>query len=71
MKLIAVLLVACLFYSVQLSAQCTGNTLFYENFGGSTVPPFTGSPLPAGITTYRFDSLGVIDDGEYGIRRSS
>lgn len=71
MKLIAVLFVACLFYSVKLSAQCTGNTLFYENFGGSTVPPFTGSPLPAGITTYRFDSLGVIDDGEYGIRRSS
>ena len=54
-----------------LMAQCTGNVLFLENFGGTIVPPFTGAPLPPGTTSYRFDSLGVIDDGEYGIRRST
>jgi gliding motility-associated-like protein len=70
-KFITVLFVACFFHSVHVSAQCTGNTLFFENFGGSIVPPFTGSRLPAGVTTYAFDSLGAISDGEYGIRRSS
>lgn len=53
------------------SAQCTGNVLFFENFGGTIVPPFTGSPLPPGTTTYRFDSLGTLFDGEYGIRRTT
>jgi gliding motility-associated-like protein len=45
--------------------------LFLENFGGTIVPPFTGSRLPPGTTSYAFDSLGTIGDGEYGIRRSS
>lgn len=45
--------------------------MFYENFGGSILPPFTGSRLPVGVTTYAFDSLGTINDGEYCIRRSS
>jgi len=58
-------------FANQSAAQCTGNVLFYENFGGSIVPPFTGSRLPSGVTTYQFDSTGSIQDGEYGIRRSS
>ncbi len=52
-------------------AQCTGNVLFYENFGGGITTPLTGSPLAPGITTYAFDSLGLINDGEYGIRRTT
>lgn len=67
--LVVFLFISC--FSNQSAAQCTGNVLFYENFGGSTIPPYTGSRLPAGITTYRFDSTGTIDDGEYGIRRST
>ncbi|WP_407523712.1 gliding motility-associated C-terminal domain-containing protein [Lacibacter sp. MH-610] len=71
MKYSLLFLLAFLYGAVDLSAQCTGNVLFFENFGGSIVPPFTGTRLPPGTTTYRFDSTGAIDDGEYGIRRSS
>ncbi|XVJ66778.1 MAG: T9SS type B sorting domain-containing protein [Lacibacter sp.] len=71
MKYSLLFLLAFLYGAVDLSAQCTGNVLFFENFGGSIVPPFTGTRLPPGTTTYRFDSTGTIDDGEYGIRRSS
>ena len=71
MKNSLLILLAFLYGAVDLSAQCTGNVLFFENFGGSIVPPFTGTRLPPGTTTYRFDSTGTIDDGEYGIRRSS
>ena len=52
-------------------AQCTGNVLFYENFGGGINSPLTGSRLPPGITTYAFDSLDLINDGEYGIRKTT
>lgn len=52
-------------------AQCSGNVLFYENFGGGITSPLTGTRLPPGITTYIFDSLGLVDDGEYGIRKTS
>lgn len=72
MRAIVAVFLYCAFLFPNLSAaQCTGNVLFFENFGGSIVPPFTGSRLPPGTTTYRFDSTGTIDDGEYGIRRSS
>jgi gliding motility-associated-like protein len=68
---LAALLFISVLFAKQSLAQCTGNVLFLENFGGSSVPPFTGSRLPSNITTYRFDSTGTIDDGEYGIRRST
>ncbi len=54
------------------NAQCAGKTvLFYENFGGGITSPLPGPPLPPGKTTYRFDSLGTLFDGEYGIRRTT
>ncbi len=53
------------------TAQCSGNVLFYENFGGGISSPLTGSRLPPGVTTYTFDSLGFVDDGEYGIRKTT
>jgi len=65
------LLLAGLILQNETTAQCTGNVLFYENFGGGITSPLTSSPLPAGITTYRFDSLGFVDDGEYGIRKTT
>lgn len=68
---LAVYIFISVFSLNQSVAQCTGNVLFYENFGGSIVPPFTGSRLPPGVTSYLFDSTGAIQDGEYGIRRSS
>jgi gliding motility-associated-like protein len=71
MKHYILFFVAGLISSTELHAQCLGNVLFNENFGGSIVQPFTGTRLPPGVTTYRFDSTGTIDDGEYGIRRSS
>ncbi|MBK8088223.1 MAG: gliding motility-associated C-terminal domain-containing protein [Chitinophagaceae bacterium] len=52
-------------------AQCSGNVLFFENFGGSSSSPLTATRLPPGKTTYAFDSLGFVDDGEYGIRKTS
>lgn len=52
-------------------AQCSGNVLFSENFGGSSSSPLTAPRLPAGKTTYAFDSLGFVDDGEYGIRKTT
>jgi gliding motility-associated-like protein len=70
-KCFAVLVFNCVIFANQSLAQCTSNVLFYENFGGSIVAPFTGSRLAPGITTYSFDSTGAIFDGEYGIRRSS
>lgn len=57
--------------TVQSYAQCSSNVLFYENFGGSSSSPLTGSRLPDGVTTYSFDSLGFVDDGEYGIRKTT
>lgn len=57
--------------SVQSYAQCSSNVLFYENFGGSSNSPLTGSRLPANVTTYSFDSLGFVNDGEYGIRKTT
>lgn len=57
--------------TVQSYAQCSSNVLFSENFGGDVNSPLTGSRLPAGITTYAFDSLGTIDDGQYGIRKTT
>lgn len=68
-KIIALLLV--LLCNKTTLAQCTGNVLFYENFGGSINSPLTASPLAPGITTYAFDSLGLINDGEYGIRKTT
>ncbi len=56
---------------IKSSAQCSGNVLFYENFGGGINSPLTGPRLPPGITTYTFDSLGLIQDGEYGIRKTT
>ncbi len=70
-KIVLICFVASLVSVLESSAQCTGNVLFLENFGGTIVAPFTGSRLPPGTTTYTFDSLGAIFDGEYGIRRSS
>lgn len=58
-------------YSFSSNAQCSGNVLFKEDFGGNASSPLTGSRLPAGITSYKFDSLGLVDDGEYGIRRTT
>ena len=52
-------------------AQCTGNVLFYEDFGGGLSSPLTGSRLPSGVTTYTFDSLGLVEDGQYGIRKTT
>mgnify|MGYP002654339852 FL=1 len=68
-KIITLLLL--LLCNKTMLAQCTGNVLFYENFGGGTSSPLTGSPLAPGITTYAFDSLGLINDGEYGIRKTT
>lgn len=62
------LLTACTKF---VTAQCTGNVLFYENFGGGISSPLTGSPLAPGVTSYAFDSLGLVNDGEYGIRKTS
>lgn len=56
---------------IQSYAQCSSNVLFSENFGGSNNSSLTGSRLPAGVTTYAFDSLGQIDDGQYGIRKTT
>ncbi len=52
-------------------AQCSGNVLFSENFGGNATTPLTGSRLAPGLTTYLFDSLGLVSDGEYGIRKTT
>ncbi|MEJ8817899.1 T9SS type B sorting domain-containing protein [Lacibacter sp. H407] len=68
-NLIAV--VSFLLLNQQLIAQCSGNVLFYENFGGGISSPLTGPRLPAGVTTYSFDSLGLVDDGQYGIRKTT
>lgn len=57
--------------TVQSYAQCSSNVLFAENFGGDVNSPLTGSRLPAGVTTYAFDSLGAVDDGQYGIRKTT
>jgi gliding motility-associated-like protein len=57
--------------TVQSYAQCSSNILFSENFGGSSSSPLTGSRLPANVTTYSFDSLGFVNDGEYGIRKTT
>jgi gliding motility-associated-like protein len=57
--------------TVQSYAQCSSNVLFSENFGGNNSSPLTGARLPAGVTTYAFDSLGAIDDGQYGIRKTT
>nr|WP_294906267.1 gliding motility-associated C-terminal domain-containing protein [uncultured Lacibacter sp.] len=56
---------------IQSYAQCSSNVLFYENFGGDLNSPLTGPRLPAGVTTYTFDSLGTIADGEYAIRKTT
>jgi gliding motility-associated-like protein len=66
-----VAIVSLCVWSVQSYAQCSSNVLFYENFGGGISSPLTGSRLPAGVTTYAFDSLGTIGDGEYGIRKTT
>lgn len=68
-SLIAV--VSFLLFTHVTIAQCSGNVLFYENFGGGISSPLTGPRLPAGVTTYSFDSLGFVDDGEYGIRKTT
>jgi gliding motility-associated-like protein len=57
--------------TVQSYAQCSSNVLFSENFGGDANSPLTASRLPAGVTTYAFDSLGSVDDGQYGIRKTT
>ncbi len=67
--LIAIVSLAVL--PAQSYAQCSSNVLFYENFGGGVGSPLTGSRLPAGVTTYTFDSLGSVDDGQYGIRKTT
>lgn len=54
-----------------VQAQCSGNRLFFEDFGGSSSTPLTSSPLPSTVTSYTFDSLGTISDGEYGIRKTT
>jgi gliding motility-associated-like protein len=63
--------VSFLLLNQKLIAQCSGNVLFYEDFGGGLSSPLTGPRLPAGITTYTFDSLGLVDDGQYGIRKTT
>ncbi|MBY0476327.1 MAG: gliding motility-associated C-terminal domain-containing protein [Chitinophagaceae bacterium] len=60
-----------LLFNITGKAQCSGNVLFAENFGGSPATPLTGTRLAPGITTYSFDSLGLINDGEYGIRKTT
>ena len=69
---ISFLLIVCFFSLNKKSvAQCSGNVLFVENFGGSLNSPLTGPRLAPGITTYTFDSLDLINDGEYGIRKTT
>ncbi len=65
---------ACLLFSLisfGSNAQCSGNVLFKEDFGGNSSVAPSGPRLPSGITTYTFDSLSLVNDGEYGIRRST
>jgi gliding motility-associated-like protein len=69
--LFLVAIVSLCIATVQSYAQCSSNVLFSENFGGSSSSPLTGSSLPAGVTTYAFDSLGTVDDGQYGIRKTT
>ena len=64
-------IVSLCFITTQSYAQCSSNVLFSENFGGDNNSPLTSSRLPAGVTTYAFDSLGAIDDGQYGIRKTT
>ena len=68
---ISIAIVSFLLFCQGSRAQCSGNVLFYENFGGGISSPLTGSRLPPGVTTYAFDSLGMIDDGQYGIRKTT
>ena len=68
---ILIAVVSFLLLHQQMIAQCSGNVLFYENFGGGISSPLTGPRLAPGITTYAFDSLGMIDDGQYGIRKTT
>ncbi|MFT3846527.1 MAG: gliding motility-associated C-terminal domain-containing protein [Lacibacter sp.] len=58
-------------FAVQGNAQCSGNVLFKEDFGGSSSSPLSGPRLPASITSYAYDSLGLVDDGQYSIRRTT
>jgi gliding motility-associated-like protein len=53
------------------SGQCSGNVLFLENFGGGAAAPVGGPALAPGITSYTFDPVATISDGEYGIRKTS
>lgn len=71
LRILFLSIVSFLLLPQQSIAQCTGNVLFYENFGGGISSPLTGPRLPPGVTTYTFDSLGAIDDGQYGIRKTT
>jgi gliding motility-associated-like protein len=71
LRILLLSIVSFLLLSQRSIAQCTGNVLFYENFGGGISSPQAGSRLPAGKTTYAFDSLGLLGDGEYGIRKTT
>lgn len=52
-------------------AQCSGNVLFSENFGGNTGSPVVGSPLPTGVTSYSFNGTTDVNDGQYSIRKTT
>lgn len=67
------ILITCLlsvFYKGS-NAQCSGNILFSENFGGDASSPVVGSPLPAGITSYAFNGTTDVNDGQYSIRKTT
>src|SRR5690606_28518945 len=56
-----------------IQAQCTGSfgsPVFTETFGDDSVTGDSfGPPLPAGVTTYTYDTgVGGVDDGDYVIR---
>lgn len=66
-----ILLLVLLVYqwgAAQEALQC-GYVLFKEDFGGGPSSAESGSPLPKGVTTYRYTTRIPVNDGEYGIRK--
>lgn len=71
--LLIITLLACLFtvFSDKIRAQCSGNVLFAENFGGDVNSPVVGNPLPTGVTDYLFNASTDVNDGYYSIRKTT
>ncbi len=49
--------------------KCTPYVLYKDDFGGNAASPNIGTALPAGVTTYRYETSTPVQDGGYGIRK--